>query len=162
MVSNNILMCVDARECSVFLVPDPSAAFDTVENTFLLDKLQKWVGIIWCALNWFASYLSDGVSLWQLRIMSPQLFFWHVVCYYIGPSAANVKCSSKTPPYFLWPTHEHWVAYESDSVQFFFNWEIRLQSNLCLFKNKKLKINRICSSYSLESSSFGHIKCQWI
>ena len=35
------------------------AAFDTVDHSFLLERLRQWVGVSGSALDWFSSYLSD-------------------------------------------------------------------------------------------------------
>ena len=58
-VSNDILMAADAGECSVLVLLDLSAAFDTVDHCILIDRLNSLVGISGSALDWFTSYLSD-------------------------------------------------------------------------------------------------------
>ena len=57
-VSSDILMRADAGECSVLLLLDLSAAFDTIDHSLLLDRLRQWVGLTGLALDWFSSYLS--------------------------------------------------------------------------------------------------------
>ena len=38
---------------------DLSAAFDTVDNLTLINRLSSWYGISGIALDWLTSYLSD-------------------------------------------------------------------------------------------------------
>lgn len=58
-VSNDIMMTSDSGECTVLVLLDLSAAFDTVDHHIMLDRLREWVGISGTALQWFASYLSE-------------------------------------------------------------------------------------------------------
>jgi hypothetical protein len=56
-VSNDLLLSVDAGNCTALVLLDLSAAFDTVDHGILLERLSKWVGIGGTVLSWFASYL---------------------------------------------------------------------------------------------------------
>ena len=58
-VSNDIMMSSDCGECSVLVLLDLSAAFDTVSHSILLERLREWVGLSGTALDWFNSYLSE-------------------------------------------------------------------------------------------------------
>ena len=76
-VSNDILMKGDAGECSVLVLLDLSAVFDTVDHCVLVERLEQWVGVSGSALQWFSSYLSDGsfsVSVGSLTSSSDPLF----------------------------------------------------------------------------------------
>lgn len=55
---------VDICECSVLILLDVSAAFDTVDHKILIDRLHQWVGISGMALNWFCSYLKKIYFYW--------------------------------------------------------------------------------------------------
>lgn len=58
-VSNDILMAADGGKCSVLVLLDLSAAFDTGDHCTMIDRLKTTVGITGSALDWFSSYLSD-------------------------------------------------------------------------------------------------------
>ncbi len=57
-VSNDLMMSSEAGNCSILVLLDLSAAFDTVDHCILLERLREWAGVSGSALNWFASYLS--------------------------------------------------------------------------------------------------------
>uniref|UniRef100_A0A8C6K929 Reverse transcriptase domain-containing protein n=1 Tax=Nothobranchius furzeri TaxID=105023 RepID=A0A8C6K929_NOTFU len=58
-VSNDLLTHSDAGDCSVLVLLDLTAAFDTVDHHLLLERLRDWVGLSGSALEWFSSYLSE-------------------------------------------------------------------------------------------------------
>ncbi len=52
-------MAEDAGECSVLVLLDLTAAFDTVDHSILINTLETWVGVSGMAFDWFVSYLSN-------------------------------------------------------------------------------------------------------
>ena len=58
-VTNDLLTASDKGLLSALVLLDLSAAFDTVDHSILLRRLEEEVGIKNSALDWFRSYLSD-------------------------------------------------------------------------------------------------------
>ena len=58
-VKHDILMNMEARRVKLLIVPDLSAAFDTMHHHVLLNRLQAKFGVVDKALKWFTSYLAD-------------------------------------------------------------------------------------------------------
>ena len=58
-VTNDLLMASDKGLLSVLLLLDLSAAFDTIDHTILLNRLESMVNIKGTALKWFESYLKN-------------------------------------------------------------------------------------------------------
>ena len=57
-VINDLLLSTDSGSITILLLLDLSAAFDTVNHSILLSRLQS-IGITDSALSWFTSYLTD-------------------------------------------------------------------------------------------------------
>ena len=58
-VTNDILLSADSGSLSILILLDLSAAFDTINHSILISRLQSIIGITDTALSWFKSYLSD-------------------------------------------------------------------------------------------------------
>ena len=56
-LTNDILLNLDKGLCSVLMLLDNSAAFDTVDHDVLISDLSNDIGIKGTALNWFRSFL---------------------------------------------------------------------------------------------------------
>lgn len=58
-VHNDILRAIDKKMCVFLVLLDQSAAFDTVEHSILLGRLEGSVGLSGSALAWCHSYFSE-------------------------------------------------------------------------------------------------------
>ncbi len=55
-VHDYMMNSIDKGKVVALILLDLSAAFDTVDHTILLHRLQHWFGISGSVLNWFTSY----------------------------------------------------------------------------------------------------------
>ena len=58
-INNDIACSLDRGEVTGLILLDLSAAFDTIDHSILLHRLQSWFGVTGIAAKWFASYLSN-------------------------------------------------------------------------------------------------------
>ena len=58
-IYSDILALMDAGKVTAVTLLDLSTAFDTIDHTILLSRLDDWFGATGTALNWFKSYLTS-------------------------------------------------------------------------------------------------------
>lgn len=58
-VLNDIRLNTDSGRVSVLVLLDLSAAFDTVDHSIMLNRLETWAGLSGTVLDWFRSYLEE-------------------------------------------------------------------------------------------------------
>ena len=57
-IHNDILSSMDAGRVTALTLLNLSAAFDTIDHTVILRRLDDWFGVSRKALDWFKSYLT--------------------------------------------------------------------------------------------------------
>ena len=57
-IHSDILASMDAGKVTAMTLLDLSAAFDTIDHTILLRRLDDWFGVTGKVLDWFKSYLT--------------------------------------------------------------------------------------------------------
>lgn len=58
-IHNDIVSSMDKGKVTALTLLDLSAAFDTIDHSTLLSRLESWFGISGTALGWLTSYLTD-------------------------------------------------------------------------------------------------------
>ena len=66
-VTNDILLSMNRQHVSLLVLLDLSSAFDTVDHTILLHRLQSHFGICGSSLSWFESYLSGRTQFVSIK-----------------------------------------------------------------------------------------------
>ena len=66
-IHNDILLNMAKGSVAALTLLDLSAAFDTIDHTILLDRLNGYYGISELALGWFKSYLSGRTHSVKVR-----------------------------------------------------------------------------------------------
>ena len=58
-IHNDVIAAMDSGKVTALTLLDLSAAFDTIDHSILLQRLQEWYGFGGTALHWLKSYLSN-------------------------------------------------------------------------------------------------------
>ena len=58
-IHNDILTAMDSGKVTALTLLDLSAAFDTIDHSILLQRLEMWYGCGGVVISWLRSYLSD-------------------------------------------------------------------------------------------------------
>ena len=66
-IHNDILASLDAGKVTALTLLDIAAAFDTIDHTFLLRRLDDWFGVPGKAFDWSKSYLTGRCQRIRLR-----------------------------------------------------------------------------------------------
>ena len=65
--TNDIFLNMNRQHVSFLVLLDLSSAFDAVDHTILLNRLQSHFGICGYSLSWFESYLSDRTQFVSIK-----------------------------------------------------------------------------------------------
>ena len=91
-IHNDLILAMDRGEVTSLILLDLSAAFDTVDHSILLHRLQHWFGLHGTSLDWFSSYLTSRSQ--AVSIQNSTSSFSNLSC----------GCTSRFRP---WPTSFH-------------------------------------------------------
>ena len=99
-IHNDILSAMDEGKVTALTLLDLSAAFDTIDHSMLLGRLEDWVGVTGRAHDWLRSYLTGrsqqvklGLNVFPARLIS-----------FLGSPRAQFSVLCFLPLYLYYPT----------------------------------------------------------
>ena len=66
-VQNDILSALDNKGAAILVLLDLSAAFDTIDHSILLTRMETMLGVKGLALDWFRSYLLEQTQCIKIK-----------------------------------------------------------------------------------------------
>ena len=66
-VQNDILSALDNKGAAILVLLDLSAAFDTIDHSILLTRMETMLGVKGLALDWFRSYLLERTQCIKIK-----------------------------------------------------------------------------------------------
>ena len=159
-IQNDLLASINERKLSALVLLDLSAAFDTIDHTILLSRLESYFGITGSALGLLSSYLSDrsqsvkiesslsaplplttGVP--QGSVLGPLLF-----CLYTTPLTWNPLSSSPVSFHLYADDTQLYISFTSnDSPACLKALSTTLDSVYSWFTNNRLSLNPAKTEY---------------
>ena len=165
-VQNDIMLSLDKGKHVILILLDLSAAFDTVNHTFLLVRLEKPFGIKGTVLDWFSSYLCERThfadidqsqsSVRDLLVVVPQASVHRPVLYllYTSPISEIIKKYNLNYPLYADDT-QLYLFFDTRDVDLVIKRNVACVTEICRWmQDNDLKLNQDKTDVSLIHSKF--------
>ena len=150
-INNNILASMDAGKVTVLTLLDLSAAFNTIDHTTRLRRLDDWCGVTGKAVDWFKSYLTGRCQRIRLGLSSkaylkfgvPQWYVISPLLFTLYTTPLSSMISGHTIPHHLYADDSQvYVSFASgDSAAALNGLQSCLASLHSWMSTNKLKLN---------------------